>query len=152
MFAVLSAMVGAPNGAFVVASLIVGAPTVGAPAVRSGIVGAGVGGFIAVGAPDGGCIISGFVAVGAGGAVGGTGGLIVGAGLAGSVAEGMAGAASAALRVTRTVSFFKGILEVCLDGGVFSLSLMRFGFLLSGKRMSTSGAMSNSQVRISGEN
>ena len=54
VLAVLSAMVGAPNGAFVVASLMVGAPTVGAPAVRSGIVGAGVGGFIAVGAPDGG--------------------------------------------------------------------------------------------------
>jgi hypothetical protein len=50
----------------------------------------------------------------------------------------MAGGASAALRVTRTVSFFKGTLDVCFDGtldvcfdGVlFSLSLMRFGFSL----------------------
>ena len=60
--------------------------------------------------------------------MGGVGGLIVGAGLAGSVADGMAGGASAALRVTRTVSFFKGTLEVCLDGVLFSLSLMRLVF------------------------
>ena len=64
----------------------------------------------------------------------GTGGL-TGADI-GTVADGTAGGASAALRVTRTVSFFKGTLEVCLlrgtldvcldgDGGWFSLSLMR---------------------------
>jgi hypothetical protein len=72
--------------------------------------------------------MGGLVAAGAGGAMGGVGGMIVGAGLAGSVADGMAGGASAALRVTRTVSFFKGTLEVCLDGALFSLSLMRLVF------------------------
>ncbi len=72
----------------------------------------------------------------------GTGGLTGGA--IGTVAEGTAGGASAALRVTRTVSFFKGTLEVCLlkgtlevcldgDGGWFSLSLMRLqGFWILG--------------------
>jgi hypothetical protein len=74
--------------------------------------------------------------VGAGGAVGGIGGMIVGAGLTGSVADGMAGGASEALRVKRTVSFFKGILDVCfdgtldvcLDGVLISFSLMRLWF------------------------
>ncbi|MEP4049413.1 MAG: hypothetical protein ABJN80_11250, partial [Luteolibacter sp.] len=62
-------------------------------------------------------------------ATGGVGGLAgtVG-GLAGAVggrfADGTAGGASAALSVTRTVSFFKGTLEVCLDGGLFSFSLI----------------------------
>ncbi len=71
--------------------------------------------------------------VGVGGAVG-TGGLTGGA--IGTVEDGTAGGASAALRVTRTVSFLRGTLEVCLlkgtlvvcldgDGGRFSLSLMR---------------------------
>ena len=97
------------------ASRIVGAGalTVGAPAVRSGIVAAGTGGR---GAPPG--------AVGVGGAVG-TGGLTGGA--IGTVADGTAGGASAALSVTRTVSFFRGTLEVCLFGAGdwFSFSLMR---------------------------
>ena len=70
-------------------------------------------------------------AVGRGGppvAVGGppgTGGLTGGA--IATVAEGMAGGASAAFKVMRTVSFFKGTLDVCLDGagGWFSFSLMR---------------------------
>lgn len=65
--------------------------------------------------------------------MGGVGGLIVGAGLAGNVADGMAGGASAAFSVTRTVSFFNGTLDVCLDGVLFSFSLMRFGFSLSRK-------------------
>lgn len=62
--------------------------------------------------------------VGDGGAVG-TGGLTGGA--IGTVADGTAGGASAAFKVTRTVSFFKGTLDVCLDGagGRFSFSLMR---------------------------
>lgn len=133
-FAVLRAIVGAPIGALVVASLTVGAPAAtGAPAVRSGIVGAGTGARGTVGDPEGG---DGTVAVGArgadgvGGATGGVGGPTgaAGAGVAGSVAEGMAGGASAALSVTRTVSFFNGTLEVCLDGVVFSFSLMRWGF------------------------
>jgi hypothetical protein len=128
VFAVLRAMVGAPTGALLVASLIVGAPTVGAPAVRNGMVGAGAGGLGAVGAPE-----AGAPTVGVGGATGGVGGLIVGAGLAGSVAEGTAGGASAAFRVTRTVSFFNGTLEVCFDGGLFSFSLMRLVFCYRGK-------------------
>ena len=76
--------------------------------------------------------------MGAGGAVGGVGGLIVGAGLTGSVADGTAGGESEALSVKRTVSFFKGTLDVCFDGtlevcldGVlisFSFSLMRLWF------------------------
>ena len=97
-------------------------PTVGAPAVRRGMVGAGAGGR---GGPP--------TAVGVGGAVG-TGALTGGA--IGRVADGTAGGASAALRVTRTVSFFRGTLEVCLlkgtlevcldgNGDWFSLSLMR---------------------------
>jgi hypothetical protein len=83
----------------------------GAPAGRSGMVGAGAGGR---GGPP----------VGVGGAVG-TGGLTGGA--IGTVAEGTAGGASAAFKVMRTVSFFRGTLDVCLDGagGWFSFSLMR---------------------------
>ena len=93
----------------------------GAPAVRRGIVGAGAGGR---GGPP--------AAVGVGGAVG-TGGRTGGA--IGTVAEGTAGGASAAFKVTRTVSFLSGTLEVCLLNGTldvcldgldwFSLSLMR---------------------------
>jgi hypothetical protein len=128
IFAVFRAIVGAPTGALVVASLIVGAPdAVGAPAVRRGMVGAGAGILGAVGAPEGGMVaVGGLGAIG--GATGGLGGLIVGAGLTGRVAEGTAGGASAAFRVTRTVSFFNGTLEVCLDGVLFSLSLMPLVF------------------------
>jgi hypothetical protein len=62
---------------------------------------------------------------GLGGAVG-VGGRTVGAtgGATGIAEEGDAGGASAALRVTRTVSFFNGMLDVCLDGlwsGSYSL-------------------------------
>ena len=47
-------------------------------------------------------------------------------GAIGTVADGTAGGASAAFRVTLTVSFFRGTLDVCLDGaGWFSFSLMR---------------------------
>ena len=97
-------------GAAAPARRIVGAGArAGAPAARSGIVGAG-----GLGGPP----------VAVGGAVG-TGGLTGGA--MGTVADGTAGGASAALRVTRTVSFFRGTLDVCLDGagGWFSFSLMR---------------------------
>ena len=111
----LSALVPAPMGAAEVASRIVGAGDAaeGAPAVRRGMVGAGA---VGRGAPAG--------AVGVGGPPG-TGGLTGGA--IGTVAEGTAGGASAAFKVTRTVSFFRGTLDVCLDGdgGWFSLSLMR---------------------------
>lgn len=97
---------------------IVGAGALDAPAGRSGIVGAG-----AVGAPVG---RSGIVGAGPGGrgAPPGTGGRFGGA--SGTVEDGTAGA-SAAFKVTRTVSFFSGTLDVCLDGvgGWFSFSLMR---------------------------
>ncbi len=136
VFAVFSAIVGAPTGALEVASLTVGAPwAVGAPAVRRGMVGAGAGGLGTVGAPAPGIVaVGGLGAVGgpeAGGGTGGAGGLTgtAGAGGAGRVADGTAGGASAALSVTRTVSFFNGTLEVCLDGGLFSFSLMRCGFI-----------------------
>lgn len=88
-----------------VARRIVGAGALGggAPAVRRGMVGAGAGGR---GAPP--------ETVGAGGAVG-TGGLTGGA--IGTVAEGTAGGASAAFKVTRTVSFLSGTLDVCLERG-----------------------------------
>lgn len=91
------------SGAAEVASLMVGAGAVAAAAGRSGTVGAADGGR---------------------GAPAGTGGRTGGA--SGTVADGTAGA-SAALRVTRTVSFLRGTLEVCLDGvgGWFSFSLMR---------------------------
>ena len=97
-------------GAAVAARRIVGAGAKpGAPAARSGMVGAG-----GRGGPP----------VGVGGAVG-TGGLTGGA--MGTVADGTAGGASAAFKVMRTVSFFRGTLDVCLDGagGWFSFSLMR---------------------------
>lgn len=142
-FAVLSAMVGAPTGALVVASLMVGAPVAGgAPAVLRGIVGAGAGALGAVGEPAAGLVAEGGAgAVGGLGAeggfgtpagVGGLGGPATGAdgglgavgGLAGRLADGTAGGASAALSVTLTVSFFNGTLEVCLDGGLFSFSLI----------------------------
>ena len=102
-------------GAALVAKRIVGAGAMdgGAPAVRSGMVGAGAGGR---GAPPG------VVAVGGPPGIGGlTGGAI------GTLADGTAGGASAAFRVTRTVSFLRGTLDVCFDGagGWFSLSLMR---------------------------
>lgn len=99
-------------GAVELARRIVGAgDTPLLPAGRSAIVGAG--------------------AVGVGGAPG-TGGRTVGAtegradGASGTVAEGTAGGASAAFNVTRTVSFFSGTLEVCLDGtgGWLSFSVM----------------------------
>lgn len=134
-FAVFSAMVGAPIGAFVVASLIVGAPAVGAPAVRRGMVGAGIGDLGAVGVRAGDWVAVG--AIGAGGACG-VGGLIVGAGVVGSVADGTAGGESAAFRVTLTVSFFSGTLDVCFDGVLFSFSLMRVGFFASRKIKSIS--------------
>ena len=96
---------------------------------RSGMVGAGVipddiPGDIA-GAPTAGR--SGTVggAVSGRGAPPGTGGLTGGA--MGIVADGLAGGASDAFNVIRTVSFFSGTLDVCLDGAVgwFSFSLMR---------------------------
>lgn len=122
VFAVLSAMVGAPIGALEVTSLIVGA---GGGDLGMEMVGAPTAGADAVGGPE----VAGFGALGA---EGGVGAFAVAVG--GSVADGMAGGASAALSVTRTVSFFKGTLEVCLEGVLFSLSfsLMRFGLVAAG--------------------
>lgn len=149
VFAVFRAMVGAPTGALVVASLMVGAPTVGGfAAVLRGMVGAGagapaVGGLGAEGtgglAAEGAVGAMGAPAVGGlgapamgAGAVGAFGGPATGAAAVGGLtgagverfAEGTAGGASAALSVTRTVSFFNGTLEVCLEAGLFSFSLM----------------------------
>lgn len=136
---------GLPIGVVEVASRMVGAaPAVGGPEVRSGIVGAGAG--LVPGAP---AVRSGIVGAGAGLAVGapaarrgmvgaGAGTVAVGGmggrtgGASGTVADGMAGGASAAFKVTRTVSFLRGTLEVCLDGlgDGLSFSLMLAGFLL----------------------
>lgn len=104
----LSAPVGAPEGArrIVGAGDMVGAP----PADRSGMVGAGVGGR--GGPPE---------TVGVGGPPG-IGGLTGGA--IGTVADGIAGGASAAFKVTRTVSFLSGTLEVCLLRGTLEVSLL----------------------------
>ena len=80
---------------------IVGAGAiVGAPAARRGTVGAGADG-------------RGSPLVGVGGAPG-TGGRTGGAIC--TVADGTDGGASAAFKVTRTVSFLRGTLDVCLDG------------------------------------
>jgi hypothetical protein len=106
------------SGVVDVESLMVGgaADAAGAGA-RSGTVGAGavLRGMVGAGAMVGG--LGGTAAVGVGGATGGA---------AGTVALGACGA-SAAFSVTRTVSFFSGTLEVCLDGAGdwFSESLMR---------------------------
>lgn len=121
--AVRSGTVGAPVAP--VLSLMVGAGAgraVGGPAVLRGIVGAGAGGALAVGA---GKLGAGTVATG-----GGVGALTVGVGGfgitgadGGATGAGATGA-SLAFSVTRTVSFFKGMLEVCLEGVVFCSSLM----------------------------
>lgn len=112
----------------------VGAPggrsgEVGAPAGRSGMVGAGAGargGPPTVGAVGAG---GGPARVAVGGRTTGAAAGDVGVGGATTGAGGpAAGGASAAFRVTRTVSFFRGTLDVCLDGaGWFSFSLMRDG-------------------------
>lgn len=52
------------------------------------------------------------------------------ASVGGRGAKGIAGGASEALSVTRTVSFFKGTLEVILEAGMLSFSLMRGGFCI----------------------
>ncbi len=108
----------------------VGAPggrrgAVGAPEARRGIVGAGAGArggppTVGVGAPP---------KVAVGGRTTGAAPGAVGVGAATTGAGGpAAGGASAAFSVTRTVSFFRGTLDVCLDGaGWFSFSLMRDG-------------------------
>lgn len=112
----------------------VGAPggrsgAVGAPEARRGIVGAGAGargGPPTVGAVGGG---GGPPRVAVGGRTTGAAPGEVGVGAATTGAGGpAAGGASAAFKVTRTVSFFRGTLDVCLDGaGWFSFSLMRAG-------------------------
>lgn len=118
-------------------SLMVGAGAGrGAPgAVLRGMVGAGVGappGAVGAGTVAPGTVATGGLAMptvgvggliatgGATGAVGGATGAVGGTGV--TEADGAAGT-SLAFRVTRTVSFFKGMLEVCLDG-VFWSSLM----------------------------
>jgi hypothetical protein len=108
-----AAIVGAGAPAGRMATVGAGVGDDGAPTGRSGTVGAGAGGR---GGPP--------ATVGAGGAIG-TGGRTGGA--IGTVAEGTDGGAPAGFKVTRTVSFFRGTLDVCLDGagGWISFSLMR---------------------------
>ena len=76
----------------------------------------------------GGIGVSFAVAVGeawrASGALGAAAGAAGGMLTAGISAEGVAGGASAAFRVTRTVSFIKGTLEVFFDSGIFELCLV----------------------------
>ena len=137
-----SGIVGAPvaNGA------LAGAPTGGARGmvgvrgaeVLRGIAGAGA--VLAVTTSGG---VSAKNGTGAGLAIGGTmactgtSGLGVGVGTnrtgelafaGGREAAGTAGGASDALSVTRTVSFFKGTLEVILEAGSLSFSLMQRSF------------------------
>lgn len=134
--AVFSGTVGAPVEVPVL-SLMVGAAAGRAmgPAVLRGIVGAGAGALlVAVGTLGAGTVAIGAVAIGGRvmptvgvgglGATGGAGGAIgaVGGATGVTAAEGDAGA-SLAFNVTRTVSFLRGMLEVCLDG-VFWSSLM----------------------------
>lgn len=117
----MRAIVRAPRGAVEVASRMVGAGAEAAPmAGFNAMVGAG-----AVGRGGG--------AVGAGGAGGLTGGA------PGTVAPGDAGGASAALRTTRTVSFFKGTLEVCFFGAEnwLSFSFIRARVYRTGGRSET---------------
>ena len=94
-----------------------GAPAaVGAPAGRRAIVGAGAGAF---GAPP----TVGGPTLGAGGAEPrpvGIGGLVA---AATTGAFGVAGGASEAFRVTRTVSFLRGIEEVCFGAGIEDVCL-----------------------------
>lgn len=128
--AVLSGAVGAPV-AFPGFSLIVGAAigrVKGGPAVLRGMVGAG-GGAEAVGAgapetlaaagPELGTVTLG----GRESPTVGAGGLGITGAVGGAIGAGATGA-SLALRVTRTVSFFRGMLDVCLDGMLFCSSLI----------------------------
>lgn len=120
-----------PMGALEVASLMVGA---GAAAGAAGFTAGAVGATEGLGAAAVGVGAVGMGAEGAtGAAVGGLGAVGAGgltAGAVGTLEEGTAGGASAAFKVTRTVSFFSGTLDVCLVGfgGWFSESLMRAGF------------------------
>jgi hypothetical protein len=107
--AVLSAMVGLPMGRLFVASLEADEGVMGALAVLNAIVGVGLGGEAAD--------WSGVV-----GAFGARDELAIAGGATGMAAEGIAGGASDALMVTRTVSFFNGTLEVCFDGRVLPVS------------------------------
>ena len=113
----------APVGADVAKRIVGAGDMVGAPAVRKGMVGAGAGGR---GGPP----------VGVGGPPG-TGGLTGGA--IGTVAEGTAGGASAAFKVTRTVSFFRGTLDVCLLRGMLPVCLDGAGVWLSFSLMRSQG-------------
>ena len=133
----------APVGAAEDAKRIVGAGAMaGAPAERSGMVGAGAvgrgGPAIAVGGPTvavGGAMLTVGGPPGTGGLTGATTDATNG-GFIDTVADGTAGGEPEAFKVTRMVSFLRGILDVCLDGagGWFSFSLIRsrfFWFLAS---------------------
>ncbi len=121
-------------------SLIVGAAAgraVGAPAVLSGTVGIGMGGLgaaeaVAAGTVGGFGAAGGNVAVGGFGAGGGAcrgevgaaettaavggAGMVGGNGIVGAPLDGATIGTSLALRVTRTVSFLRGMLDVRFNG------------------------------------
>lgn len=146
--AVLRGMVGAGMGAFgagmppIGVAGAIGGPAIGA--VVAALIGRGVlvigvatGTGVDVGAAASETVAGGLIT----GTTAGTG--ITGLGAAAGVrrtgafgsvggreADGTAGGASDALSVTRTVSFFKGTLEVILFAGVLSFSLMRSGFCI----------------------
>ena len=113
----------APVGAEVAKRMVGAGDIVGAPAARRGMVGAGAGGR---GGPP----------VGVGGAPG-TGGLTGGA--IDTVADGTEGGASAAFKVTRTVSFLRGTLDVCLLRGMLPVCLDGAGGWLSFSLMHSQG-------------
>jgi hypothetical protein len=132
------AVPGAAAGAEVARRIVGAGAIVGAPGARICTVGAGVGGR---GAPPG------MVAVGEPTGIGGRTGATIGI-----VADGTAGGASEALKVTRTVSFLSNTLEVCLEGagelGSFSLMQLK-GFSFAKTKLSRfPSALSNSQSVI----
>ena len=166
--AVLRGMVGAGAGAFggvggpATGAVVAAVMGRGALLVRGAI--AGIGGL--VGADAGIETVGAAVTIGAvatdvsGGTSACTGitGLGVAAGtnlrgafgsVGGKEAEGTAGGASEALSVTLTVSFFKGTLEVCSEGGVFSLMLMR-GFLYFRKQAIRSATVKHASLKNEG--
>ncbi len=134
---------GAPGGrgAPAVFSAIVGAGRAEIGFVGEPEGGVAVRGFEAAGVGEGGAVeaIGGLPGTGgapaAGGGVGGIGaagggvggfalGGAAGGAEEGKVADGTDGGASDAFKVMRTVSFFSGMLEVCLEGAGFLFSSM----------------------------
>jgi hypothetical protein len=118
----IGAVAAAGTGRGALGTAVAAGTGVAAGASASGTVGGGVNGGTTAG--------TGMVGLGVAAGVKRIGVVSVG----GKEAAGTAGGASEALSVTRTVSFFKGTLEVSLLAGVFSFSLMRSGFCIGRKK------------------